>query len=68
MSKIKQLISRCWGMYMKEANETVSALPCSGISQETLQVWGTERDAENTLMSNWKHEIASIKLDFPIIV
>lgn len=55
-------------MHMKEAKETISALPCSGISQETLQVWGTDRGAENTLISNWKHEIASIKLDLLIIV
>lgn len=53
---------------MKEANKTALALPCSDISQETLQVWGAERDTENTLIWNYKHEIASIKLDFLIIV
>lgn len=68
ISKIKQLISSCWDEYMKEANKTVLALPCSDITQETPQVWGTERDAENTLIWNYKHEIAYIKLDFLIIV
>lgn len=53
---------------MKEANKTVLALPCRDIAQETLQVWGTERDAENTLIWNYKHEIAYIKLDFLVIV
>lgn len=49
---------------MKQANKTVLVLLCGDIAQETVQVWGTE----DTLHWNYKHEIASIKLDFLIIV
>lgn len=68
ISKIKELISSCWETYMREANKIVLTLSGSGIAEKTFQVWGTERNAENTLMWNCKHEIASIKLDFLIIV
>lgn len=35
---------------MREANKTVLTLSGSGIAQKTSQDWGTERNAENTLI------------------
>lgn len=55
-------------MVVKEANKTALTLPCSDVTWVNLWVWGTERDTGNSVIRNYKHEIASIKLDFLIIV